>query len=102
MCLCAWGWRLGHHYWSWRLRSADFAFGDLPQVAHREDDPSAVHVEGHLPAVGASPERTLGHVGEAEVAEDLGRRYRREDLRQCERVRIMDGHATPTGLQGLM
>jgi len=54
------------------LRLACLALDDLAEVAQREDDAPAVQVEGDLLAVGARLERTLGHLGEAEIAEDLG------------------------------
>ena len=45
---------------------------DLAKVADRESDPAPIQVERHLSAVGACAERALGHLGEPEVAEDLG------------------------------
>ena len=74
---------------------------DLAQVACREPDPAPVQVEGHLPAVGAGPEGALGHLVETKAAENLGRPLpARSILRKGERVRIMSGHCTSTGVQG--
>jgi len=75
-----WSRRCGNcRFWPSRL-----ALDDLAKVAGREPDPAAVQVERHLPAIGACAERTLSHLGEPEVAKDLGGFGGSEELRKVQ------------------
>jgi len=84
--------------------SAGLTFGNLAKVAGGEPDPVAVHVERHLPAVGARTERAFGHLGQTKVAEDLGRLRWVEELRETEGGAVCGchgGHLSGTGVASL-
>ena len=66
--------------------------GDLTDVVDREDDPATALMEGDLPAVRASPQRTLRQVFKPQLAKDLCRLCRREDTNQSERTYIKNSH----------
>ena len=68
------------------------SLGDLTEVVNREDDPAAALMEGHLPAVCASPQRTLRNVFKPQLAKDLCRLCRREDTDESERTYIRNTH----------
>ena len=68
------------------------SLGDLTDVVDREDDPAAVLMEGNLPAVRASPQRTLRQVFKPQLAEDLRRLRRREDRSQAKSTYIRNSH----------
>jgi hypothetical protein len=70
--------------------SARLAFGDLAQVAEGEYDPAPVQMKRHLLAVRPGPQRALRHVGEAEVAENLGGLTWAEDLGKAGCAQVTD------------
>ena len=76
-------WRERRDVVGW-LGPSRLTLDDLAQVACREPDPPPVQVERHLPAVRASAEGALSHLGQAEASEDLGGLGRGEQPRETE------------------
>lgn len=55
------------------------ALEDLPKVVGREPDASSVEVERYLSAVRPRPQCALGHLGQSQSPEELGRLTWREN-----------------------
>lgn len=82
------------------MRSAYLAFCYLAKIIDGEDDSVTVEMERNLPAVSTRPKSALSNVFEADAAQDLGRLYRRENLRKADELPsshlpVLCGHNIP-------
>jgi hypothetical protein len=68
------------------------SLGDLTNVVDRKDDPAPALMEGNLPAVRASPQRTLRQVFKPQLAEDLRRLRWRINASETQRTYVGNSH----------